>query len=248
MADQSDLTSRTASAHDSAEAVAAYDKGLGLWPIEAHLVARFFPKPPATVLDLGCGNGRTTVPLREMGYDVVGLDLCQPLVHVAHARRPEVVYTVADARGLPFKAGHFDTVIFSWNGLDYMYPVESRRRTLQGIWRVLKPGGKLLFSSHNALGCAVRLTKPVGLALMALRFLFDQIPPTRDTLRWYCMWRDAALGEPVFFSGPPHVNVRILKSEGWVVRAVCSPDPPFGPARTFRDVHVHYLCERPAEA
>ena len=31
-------------------------------------------EPPRQVLELACGNGRTTLPLLEAGYEVVGLD------------------------------------------------------------------------------------------------------------------------------------------------------------------------------
>ena len=37
-------------------------------------VPDWLPDPPATVLDAGCGDGRLTRRLRELGYDAEGLD------------------------------------------------------------------------------------------------------------------------------------------------------------------------------
>lgn len=37
-------------------------------------VMAWLPAPPAAVLDAGCGDGRLTIELRELGYDASGLD------------------------------------------------------------------------------------------------------------------------------------------------------------------------------
>ena len=47
---------------------------IGLWPAEETIVLEYFPDD-ARVLDIGCGAGRTSVPLAEMGLQVMGIDL-----------------------------------------------------------------------------------------------------------------------------------------------------------------------------
>ena len=150
-------TQRTVALHDKDAALSEFIKEPGLWQEEISLIEEFFPKRPARILDVGCGSGRTTEPLRQMGYHVVGVDICEGLIRSASQSCPEIPYVVGDVRALSFAASCFDAVFFSWNGLDYMYPFAERLKALQEMARALKPGGRLLFSSHNAVAYASRL-------------------------------------------------------------------------------------------
>lgn len=55
-----------------------------------------------------------------------------------------------NAKDLLYQENYFDHAFFSFNGIDYLYPEADRRRALQEIYRVVKPGGIFAFSSHNA--------------------------------------------------------------------------------------------------
>jgi ubiquinone/menaquinone biosynthesis C-methylase UbiE len=56
---------------------------------------------------------------------------------------------VGDACDLSFKSNEFDAVVFSFNGIDCLYPYEKRIQALSEFRRILKPGGFFVFSSHN---------------------------------------------------------------------------------------------------
>ena len=43
-------------------------------------------EPPLRVLDLGCGDGTTAVPLARMGAEVVGIDIARNLVDAGNRR------------------------------------------------------------------------------------------------------------------------------------------------------------------
>ena len=45
--------------------------------------------PPLRVLDLGCGDGTTAVPLAQMGAEVVGIDIARNLVEAGNKRAAE---------------------------------------------------------------------------------------------------------------------------------------------------------------
>lgn len=121
----------------------------GLYEVERRAVESHFTRRDGTVLDLGCGTGRTTGVLDRMGFDVVGVDVSEPMVRRARTLFPHVDFETGDARDLRFADEHFDYVLFSFNGLDYVQPEGDRYVALREIWRVLKPGGTFVFSSHN---------------------------------------------------------------------------------------------------
>lgn len=121
----------------------------GLYEVERRAIESHFTRRGATVLDLGCGTGRTTGVLGRMGFDVVGVDVSEPMVRRARSLYPDIEFEPGDARDLRFADESFDYVLFSFNGLDYVQPEGDRYVALREIWRVLKPGGTFVFSSHN---------------------------------------------------------------------------------------------------
>ena len=122
----------------------------GLVESEAMVIRTYFTETDATVLDLGCGAGRTTGPLEDRGFDAVGVDISEPMVREADAHVPEASFAAGDATELGFRTGAFDYALFSFNGIDLLRPAAERRAALREIYRVLKPGGVFAFSARNA--------------------------------------------------------------------------------------------------
>lgn len=120
----------------------------GLFPQEREIVNEYF-SAGESVLDIGCGAGRTTVQLVDAGLDVVAVDVSEPMVEAARSQTGDTALGIADATQLPFAENSFDNVLFSYNGLDYPYPAGERWRALSEIRRVLNPNGTFAFSSHN---------------------------------------------------------------------------------------------------
>lgn len=138
--------------YDQPEVVARYreDRKNGLTVREERAVSTFFDRD-RRLLDLGCGAGRTTHVLHERGFDVVGVDVSRPMVGVATVTDPEVTYLSGDAATLPFADASFGNVLFSYNGIDELRPEATRTAALREIRRVLEPGGRLAFCTHNLL-------------------------------------------------------------------------------------------------
>lgn len=122
----------------------------GLFDVERRAIESHFSRDDATVLDLGCGTGRTTTVLDRMGFDVVGVDVSEPMIQRARSLFPDIDFHVGDASDLQFGDERFEYVLFSFNGLDYLQPEGERYVALREIWRVLSSGGTFVFSSHNS--------------------------------------------------------------------------------------------------
>lgn len=120
----------------------------GLFPAERKIVDRFY-RSEDSVLDVGCGVGRTTRALHGRGFDVVGLDASEPLVSRARERFPDIEFRVGDAVDLDVADDSYDQVLFSYNGICCINPEDRRLEALREFRRVLKPGGLLAFSSRN---------------------------------------------------------------------------------------------------
>jgi SAM-dependent methyltransferase len=139
----------------SSETARAQYRVYHLTPRERMLVERYFTRRGARVLDLGCGYGRTTVPLHDMGYRVIGTDIVGRMIAEARQAYPHIVWALMSATDLALDSGSVDYVLFSANGLDCIYPRARRDRALREMHRVLRPGGCLVYSSHNWLAQVV---------------------------------------------------------------------------------------------
>lgn len=146
-----------ASFYGSDEVVRSYSRGHVLQPPEQAILAQLGDAVLARsrVLDLGVGGGRTTPALASRCAGYVGADFAEPMVEACRQRfadlmqRGDVSFEVADARALPFAQASFDLVLFSFNGLDLVGGGEQRRQSLRECRRVLRAGGRFIFSSQN---------------------------------------------------------------------------------------------------
>jgi SAM-dependent methyltransferase len=97
------------------------------------------------VLDAGCGTGEHALFFAARGHRVVGIDFVPEAIKRAQRKAAErglrVEFLVKDATKLGDWAEHFATVIDC--GLFHVFSDDDRRRYVQGLSRVVKPGGRL---------------------------------------------------------------------------------------------------------
>lgn len=128
---------------------------------EAEILAEVLSDPNDRILDLGCGTGRSTKAIFDLGYrNLVGVDYSAGMIEQAKKRYPNMSFEQGDACGLNFPDRSFDLVFFLTQGIDCIESNEKRATAYSEIFRVLKPGGAFLHSAHNIfwLNRAVRTT------------------------------------------------------------------------------------------
>jgi len=142
-----------------------------------------------TVLDAGCGTGDTSLFLAGRGCKVTGIDFLEVPIQRAQRkaadRGVQATFLVKDALTLKDWTERFDNVIDS--GLFHVFGDEDRRRYVEGLATVLKPGGRLFlmcFSDEEPgeLGPR-RVSKKELHAAFAKGWVMESIEPTRAEVR-----------------------------------------------------------------
>jgi SAM-dependent methyltransferase len=104
----------------------------------------------ASLIDVGCGSGWTSLFLAEAGYDVLGYDLVPANVELARARaerwRSPARFEVADMERLPGGDPVDGALLF-----DALHHSSRQRITLESIAGRLRPGGWLLLGEPTWL-------------------------------------------------------------------------------------------------
>ncbi len=132
---------------------------LGLWKSERAVIERFFPDRTASLLEAGCGAGRVTLGLWEMGFrHLTAFDFAKELVDQARSlaieRHAEAIrFLHADATKLSAKRDQLEApfrgALFMFNGLMQIPRRKNRRAALSKIHRVCAPGAPLVFTTHD---------------------------------------------------------------------------------------------------
>lgn len=117
------------------------------------------PNDAIHILDIGCGSGRISKQLQDLGYRVSGLDFSEEAVKKAVARGIEAKQANLDD-GIPFPDAAFHVV---WAG-DIIEHVFDPIGLLRESARVLKPGGVMLITIPSDVGLVSRIKMLFGIS------------------------------------------------------------------------------------
>lgn len=94
------------------------------------------------VLDVACGPGYVAACALKKGAEVIGVDFSSAMIQEAKKVYPSINFQVMDAEKLQFENDSFDTVLINFGVLHFANP----KKAIQEALRILKPGGKFLYT------------------------------------------------------------------------------------------------------
>ncbi|HSS03600.1 MAG TPA: methyltransferase domain-containing protein [Solirubrobacterales bacterium] len=101
------------------------------------------------LLDVGCGTGKSFLPMLERGWDVTACDISAAMLELARTKAGDAArLSVADMRELPV-FGEFDLVWALDDAVNYLLSPEELGEALSGMRANLAPGGLLMFDLNT---------------------------------------------------------------------------------------------------
>jgi len=142
----------------------AYSKAAGILRVQRRV--KFFIaccnlKPGLKVLEIGCGSGEYTKALLAKGINVFATDCSIRMLQIGLAKvgaAEAQKFFLSDVQQLPLHDSSFDVVL----GNSILHHLDTGR-VLVEILRVLKKGGRIVFSEPNMSNPYIFLQKRIGL-------------------------------------------------------------------------------------
>jgi SAM-dependent methyltransferase len=127
--------------------------GSALIRADLEFAERHFDRP-GRLIDLGCGTGRLLIPFAGRGYWVLGVDLSEEMLRQAGAKAHAAGVAVhrlkanlVELEGLADRSFDYAACLFSTLGM--IRGAAARRRVVEHVFRLLRPGGKFILHVHN---------------------------------------------------------------------------------------------------
>ncbi|MFH1570439.1 MAG: class I SAM-dependent methyltransferase [Gemmatimonadota bacterium] len=122
------------------------------------------------VLELGCGSGRTLLPIATAGIDIVGLESSADMLARGRRRLAALPRQVRDRVELvegdmrDFSLGRtFTLITIPYRTFQHLLEPEDQRRALAAMAAHLEPGGRLVYNTFDpARDLAERAWSPTG--------------------------------------------------------------------------------------
>lgn len=109
--------------------------------VKIGFLSEIFPKPPAKMLEVGCGSAFVSLFFAKRGYEAYCLDINKFILKVSEknfkAEGIKGKFIVGNAEKLPFPDNQFD-IVTSFGLLEHF---ENPQTAISEMVRVLKPGG-----------------------------------------------------------------------------------------------------------
>ena len=100
------------------------------------------------ILELGCGSGLFTIPLKQQGFNIEGLEISSEMIKVTQKKQPDLKLHQGDMRSYNLQKS-FDAILILSSTLTLLQNHEEMNQCLQRTYEHLKPGGILFLELPN---------------------------------------------------------------------------------------------------
>lgn len=156
---------------------------LDIRPVERAMLTAFAElvagSPNSLIADIGCGPGRVTSYLANLGADAFGIDLSSGMVEQASAAHPELRFEVGSMLDLPLAEDSLGGIV-AWYSIIHV-PDELLPQVFSEFRRVLTGGGYLLLGFQ--VGQSVSHSDEAAGHAVSLDFRYRQVEDVAVRLR-----------------------------------------------------------------
>jgi ubiquinone/menaquinone biosynthesis C-methylase UbiE len=190
-----------------------YDSFLGtifFVPYANDMASRIKNLAPGSILELACGTGRLTKLLPGVlteNATIVASDINPSMLAFVQEqiKNERIKWQIVDAVSLPFEDNSFDCIVVQFGVMFY----SDKQKAFKEAFRVLKPGGTLIFNSWDQL-------KNITIALQAYETLLHFFPV--DTPAFYSVpfsyYDEKIISEDLQKAGFKDVKIELVKLKG----------------------------------
>jgi len=112
------------------------------------------------VADLGCGPGKVTAHLTDLGVSALGIDLSLKMIQLARQAHPSLNFTVGSMTALPIPDNELGGILAYYS--THHTPPELLPVVFAEFERTLAPGGHLMMAGHVGDDMHLRPTQAYG--------------------------------------------------------------------------------------